>query len=311
MAVGSSTRPNFSLQRVAWSSRSWFFNKRISTWKFALWAAALERLSLKSRAPTPKLVTVPRETCSLSRQLQADLADFPRDSRCGKLHTKVNTKKRETGLESWWTLLWCLWRPPSLPVLFPVLFPLFSALEVPSEDHTIKDFAAVSGPSRKGTNPRTGFQVSPMYTELYRRRGPRRWWRPLPTQLLLSACSRSTLSPETSRRPRVSPTLPLFPSSYGSLLSNVYSLILVVSEVTGTPCGWQSSLFPCSEQMGVSVFCFLVPQWTHIMRQSFGLFPNPSPRAGGPRKSRSLFGVLVSPQEYRNLDSGLSPCFSI
>ena len=30
-------------------------------------------------------------------------------------HTKVNTNEGETGFESWWTLLWCLWRPPSLP----------------------------------------------------------------------------------------------------------------------------------------------------------------------------------------------------
>ena len=120
---------------------------------------------------------------------------------------------------------------------------------------------AVRGPARTGTIPGTGFQVSPLYPKLYRRRGPRRWWRPLPTQSLLSACSRSTLSPETSRRPRVSPTLPLFPSFNGRVLANVYSIFLVVSEVTGTPCGWRSSLFPCSEQVLVSVFCFLVPQW--------------------------------------------------
>ena len=39
------------------------------------------------RAPTPELVMVPREASSLSRQLQADLADFPQqssqDSQCG------------------------------------------------------------------------------------------------------------------------------------------------------------------------------------------------------------------------------------
>ena len=42
--------------------------------EFALWAAALVRLSL---AATPELATVPREASSLSRQLPADLADFP------------------------------------------------------------------------------------------------------------------------------------------------------------------------------------------------------------------------------------------
>ena len=30
-------------------------------------------------------------------------------------HTQVNTQKWETGFESRWTLLWCPWRPPSLP----------------------------------------------------------------------------------------------------------------------------------------------------------------------------------------------------
>ena len=55
-----------------------------------------------------------------------------------------------------------------------------------------------------GAIPGTGFQVSPLYGELYRRRGPLRWWRPWPTQSPLSACSRSPLCPETSRQPRVS-----------------------------------------------------------------------------------------------------------
>ena len=54
-------------------------------------------------------------------------------------HTKVNTQKGETGSESWWTLLWCLWRPPSLPGLFPLGFSLFLALEVPRGDHSLKD----------------------------------------------------------------------------------------------------------------------------------------------------------------------------
>ena len=47
--------------------------------------------------------------------------------------------KGETGSESWWTLLWCLWRPPSLPEWFIVGFSFFSALKVPCEDHTFKD----------------------------------------------------------------------------------------------------------------------------------------------------------------------------
>ena len=47
--------------------------------------------------------------------------------------------KGETGSESWWTLLWCLWRPPSLPGLFPLGFSLFLALEVPRGDHSLKD----------------------------------------------------------------------------------------------------------------------------------------------------------------------------
>ena len=47
--------------------------------------------------------------------------------------------KGETGSESWWTLLWCLWRPPALPGLFPLGFSLFSALKVPRGDHTLKD----------------------------------------------------------------------------------------------------------------------------------------------------------------------------
>ena len=54
-------------------------------------------------------------------------------------HTEVNTQKGETGSESWWTLLWCLWRPPSLPGLFPLGFSLFLALKVPRGDHTLKD----------------------------------------------------------------------------------------------------------------------------------------------------------------------------
>ena len=97
-----------------------------------------------------------------------------------------------------------------------------------------------------------------------------------------------------------------------SVLSNVYSIFFVVSEVTGTLCGWRCSLFPCSEQLRVSIFCFLVPQWIHIMRQSlgaFGLFPNLFLRAGGPRRSRSWFGVLVSPQEYRKPGFGFVSVF--
>ena len=47
--------------------------------------------------------------------------------------------KGKTGSESWWTLLWCLWRPPTLPGLFPLGFSLFSALEVPRDDHTLED----------------------------------------------------------------------------------------------------------------------------------------------------------------------------
>ena len=45
------------------------------------------------------------------------------DSRCG---TKVNTQKGETGSESWWTLLWCLWRPPLPP--WVVSFGVFTFL---------------------------------------------------------------------------------------------------------------------------------------------------------------------------------------
>ena len=37
-------------------------------------------------------------------------------------HIKVNTQKRETGFESWWTLLSCLWRPPSVPECLAVFF---------------------------------------------------------------------------------------------------------------------------------------------------------------------------------------------
>ena len=33
-------------------------------------------------------------------------------------HAKVNRQKGETVFGSWWTLLWCLWRPPSLPEWF-------------------------------------------------------------------------------------------------------------------------------------------------------------------------------------------------
>ena len=54
-------------------------------------------------------------------------------------HTKVNTQTGETGFESWWTLLGCLWHPPSLPEWFPLGFLLFSALEVPRGDHTLQD----------------------------------------------------------------------------------------------------------------------------------------------------------------------------
>ena len=54
-------------------------------------------------------------------------------------HTKVNTQKGETCSESWWTLLWCLWHPPYLPGWFPFGFSLFSALEVPRGDRTLKD----------------------------------------------------------------------------------------------------------------------------------------------------------------------------
>ena len=54
--------------------------------------------------------------------------------------------------------------------------------------------------SRTGTIPRTGFQVSPLYRELYRQRRPPRWWRPLPTRSPLSPCSRRPLCLETSRQ---------------------------------------------------------------------------------------------------------------
>ena len=40
--------------------------------------------------------------------------------------------------------------------------------------------------SRTGTIPRTGFQVFPLYRELYRQRRPPKWWRPLPTRSPLS-----------------------------------------------------------------------------------------------------------------------------
>ena len=199
-------------------------------------------------------------------------------------------KKRETVFESWWTLLWCLWRPPSLPDLFPLGFlsrhwrcHVRTTLQTDSQHSVVHHERA---PSQELERDR----YSPLYRELYRRRGPR-WWRPLPTQSLLSACSQSTLSPETSRRPRASPTLPLFPSSTGSVLPNFCSIFLVVSEVTVTPCGWRSSLFPCSEQVRVSVFCFLVAQWIHIMRQSLGAFvcfPNPSPVSSAPSTTISF-----------------------
>ena len=65
--------------------------------------------------------------------------------------------KGETGLESCWTLTWCLWRPPSLPELFPLGFSLFSALKVPRDDR---------GTSRTGTNPRTGKRQVP-HSALY------------------------------------------------------------------------------------------------------------------------------------------------
>ena len=55
-----------------------------------------------------------------------------------QLHTKANTQKAETGFEFWWTLLWCLWHPPSLLELFPLGLP-FSALNVQRGDHTSKD----------------------------------------------------------------------------------------------------------------------------------------------------------------------------
>ena len=51
-----------------------------------------------------------------------------------------------------------------------------------------------------GTIPRTGFQVSPLYRELYRQRRPSRWWRPLPTRSPLPPCSRRPLCLETSRQ---------------------------------------------------------------------------------------------------------------
>ena len=53
-------------------------------------------------------------------------------------HTKVNTNAGETGFESWWTPLWCLWRPPALPEWFPLVCPFFSALEVAGGDHNLK-----------------------------------------------------------------------------------------------------------------------------------------------------------------------------
>ena len=40
-------------------------------------------------------------------------------------HTKVNTNAGETGFESWWTPLWCLWRPPALPEWFSFGVSLF------------------------------------------------------------------------------------------------------------------------------------------------------------------------------------------
>ena len=46
--------------------------------------------------------------------------------------------------------------PPSLPDLFPLGGSLFSALEVPRGEHTLKGLAAVRGPSRTGTIPSSG-----------------------------------------------------------------------------------------------------------------------------------------------------------
>ena len=68
---------------------------------------------------------------------------------------KGEHKKGETGSESWWTLLWCLWRPPSLSKFGTFGDFLFSALEMPRDDH-FEGLAAVCGPSRTETIPRTG-----------------------------------------------------------------------------------------------------------------------------------------------------------
>ena len=91
--------------------------------EFAQRAAALERCFSKlSRAPTPELETVPREASSLSRHLQAGLADFPQRV-CRTLgvatpHKVGKQETRETGSESRWTLLWCKAPPPpTLPCL--------------------------------------------------------------------------------------------------------------------------------------------------------------------------------------------------
>ena len=106
-------------------------------WQFALWAAVLERLLLNfdghqpqnwKRSPDRPLLSA--VSCRLTRL--PSCREFAGLS-VWQSHTKVNTQKEETGFESWWALLWCFWRPPSLPGWFPLGFSFLGS------DHTLND----------------------------------------------------------------------------------------------------------------------------------------------------------------------------
>ena len=142
IAVGGG--PILSLRSSASCSRSWDIDGRFQTKKFALWADALERLSFKFNGHQP-------QNWKLSPERPLPLAVSCR-------LTWLTSRREFTGLSVWQpshkgehtngrngflSLGGLFWgasgaRPPSLSG-FLWGFSLFSALNVPRDDHIFKD----------------------------------------------------------------------------------------------------------------------------------------------------------------------------
>ena len=134
---GSGTRPILSLWSNASCSRPWDIDGRNKEVEIRPLSAALKRLSFNFNGHQPQnwkrspgrplpLAVSCRLTWLTSRREFAGLSVW-------QPHEKVNTQKGETGFE--WGAPGA--RPPSLSGNFWG-FPLFSALQVPRDDHTLK-----------------------------------------------------------------------------------------------------------------------------------------------------------------------------